>query len=302
VNAIALQDRRYRWLGALVAAYLLAAGAVMWLWQRWLGVNPGAFEAAICALPGLVGAGLAATATSDAKQYVARLLAGAGFLPVLLLFWGTSMEPQAGAAARAVWPFAVGAALGHALAFVGLIFWGGSFVTRVTPAPGAPFVGVDVLRERLLSLNQLGLALSVHDTGAPGLAVALRLPDAATRSHVVTLGLSAAQRRVQVREKILTFGARPANADEASMRSIGDAAFDPTRPDASSVSGVMVQTSMIDMQRLAAMPLTLLARSVELPRGLAATLDADGLCTLMCAVVTRSGWAWQPQFLARDQG
>ena len=51
--------------------------------------------------------------------------------------------------------------------------------------------------------------------------------------------------------------AAPRSADEASLRSLGDPAFDPTRPAAQRVSSCVAQASMIDPAQLAATRLTL---------------------------------------------
>lgn len=80
------------------------------------------------------------------------------------------------------------------------------------------------------------------------------------------------------------------------MRGPANPWFDPTRPSAGQVSGKTVQTRMIDAQRLAAVPLRIAGSAVELSAVDARGLDDDGLVTLLCAVVTRSGWHWQPAF------
>lgn len=80
------------------------------------------------------------------------------------------------------------------------------------------------------------------------------------------------------------------------MRGPADPLFDPARPQASRVSGVTLQASMIDPRQLASVPLRMFGHQVELPDGHGTGLDADAIVTLLCAVVTRSGWRWQPVF------
>ena len=101
---------------------------------------------------------------------------------------------------------------------------------------------------------------------------------------------------VRVRELLGASGAAPRDADEASMRSIGDAAFDPARPDAQRISSRTAQASMIDPARLQATRLVLRdGQAGPVPEARARTAaDPDALVTLLCALVTRSGYAWQP--------
>lgn len=291
-----LQGRRSRTLAWLTVAYLMLFGAVLWLWLGRSGVQTSWFDTLLCFAPVLLGVVLARTSTTDQKQYIARVLACAAFMPVLLLFWGTSQDPATPMPDRLVWPFAVGAAIGHAAAFVGLIFWGGSYVTLVPATPGVSAVAADELLARLLSLNQVGAPLDVASQASGMVAVSLRFASGGSRGHQVMLKFNSERRLVTVREKLTASMARPATEDEASMRGPVDTYFDPTRPSASHVSGTTLQTSTIDPQRLDALALRMFGQTVELPDGFAASLDADGMVTLLCAVVTRSGWGWQPVF------
>ena len=81
------------------------------------------------------------------------------------------------------------------------------------------------------------------------------------------LRLSAATHSVHVQESLRAAGAKPQDASDADMRAPGEAAFDPAR---------LAQTPW--------------------PGDAAAWAsdDAEGCVTLACAVVTRSGWRWQP--------
>lgn len=293
------QSSRCRILGGVAAAYLVLAGAVLWLWLDRSGVHASWFEIAICFAPALLGVVLASTSTMDQKQYIARVLACVGFLPILLLFWGTSLEPAIDMPDRLIWPFAVGAGLVHAAAFVGLIFWVGSYVTAVPGAAGVTPTSANDLAARLLSINQLGAPLDVAGQTMGEILVSLRFSSGGQRGHQVRLKFNPQRRLVQVRERLTASMAQPGSAEEASMRGPADSYFDPTRPSASHVSGTTLQTSMIDPQRLAELPLRMYGQAVELPDGYAASLDADGMVTLLCAVVTKSGWRWQPVFFGK---
>jgi hypothetical protein len=287
---------RLRLLGGIAVAYLTLFGALLLFWLRVTGVDGSWMEALVCFAPAALGLWLARTSTEDRNQYIARVLACMSFLPILLLFWATSLEPETDMPARLVWPFAVGAGMVHAAAFVGMIFWGGSYATMVPAAPGASMASADDLLARLMSLNALGAPFGVTNLAEGEVLVSLRLASGGARGHQVKLRLRPRQRLVQVREKLSANMARPSSAEEASMRGAADSYFDPTRPSASRVSGTTLQTSMIDPQKLAAMPLRMFGQKVELPDGYGEALGPDAIVTLLCAVVTGSGWRWQPVF------
>ena len=291
------QERRLRWMGALAALYLCVVGGVTWVWLRWFGVEPSPVVTVVLSLPAILGAVLAMTSTTDERQYVARVLACMMFTPVLLLFWATSLDPHSGAAVRPVWPFATGFVAVHALCFVATIFWGGSALTAVPAARGVAVIGSSELRARLLSLNAVSAPFLVaNGSGTVDIVVAYRFSPDVPRSHHVLLKLDAARREVRVRERTGAAGARPINADEASMRSPGDPFFDPTRPNATQVWGKTAQTTQIERERLNAVPLRFQGQDAKLPADFAAAIDGDGMLTVLCAVVTRSGWRWQPVF------
>lgn len=291
------QSRRLRWLGVLATLYLALVGAVTWMWLRWFGVEPTPVVTAVCASPAVLGAVLTMTSMSDERQYTLRVLTGMMFTPALLLFWATSLDPDPGALARPVWPFATGLAIAHALCIVGTIFVGGSTLTAVPAATGVAVIGAPELRDRLLSLNAASAPFEVaNGSGTADVVVAYRFGADARRSHHVLLKLDTAKREVRVRERTGAAGARPITADEASMRSPGDPFFDPTRPNATHVWGKTAQTTQIERARLSAVPVRFQGREAKLPADFAAALDGDGMVTLLCAVVTRSGWRWQPVF------
>lgn len=297
---VAQQNRRLRAMGVLATLYLALVGAVTWVWLRWYGVEASPVIAVVCALPAVLGAVLARTSTADQRQYVARMLAGMMFAPALLLFWATSLDPESGVVARPVWPFAVGFCVAHVVCFLGTIFWGGSALTSVPAVTGSPVVSAVQLRARLASLNASATAFEV--ASGPQIddviVVSYRYAPATPRSHQVLLTLDPKRREVRVRERLGVSGDRPANAEEASMRAPGSAFFDPTRPAAKRVWSSTAQTTQIEPERLSGVPLAFRGDTAVVPAGYAAALDGEGVVTLLCALVTRSGWRWQPVFFA----
>jgi hypothetical protein len=205
----------------------------------------------------------------------------------------TAAEPAATTSA-ARWSFFVAAALAHAAAFVALIVWGGRWTTRVPAPTGLPPVNAAALRARLESFAASPRApFLLAEAGAD--RVVVDLPVGALRSHRITLVLCADRHEVRVSERIGVHGDRPRDAAEASLRSLGDPAFDPTRPQADRVWQTTWQATLVDPARLAAVPLRPLGLHAELPSAYAAALDGEGLLTALCALVTRSGWHWQPR-------
>ena len=80
------------------------------------------------------------------------------------------------------------------------------------------------------------------------------------------------------------------------MRTLGEPICDPTRPQAQKISSRVAQATMIDPARLQATRLVLDdGRAAPAPHAVRATAtDPDAVLTLLCALVTRSGYAWQP--------
>lgn len=203
-------------------------------------------------------------------------------------------EEPAAPTTRPRWPFVVAATLAHAFAFVALIVWGGRHTTRVDAAPGAPAVNAAALRARLVSLASSSRApFQLVEDGEARFVV--ELPLGPLRSQRITLVLDEARREVCVGERLGVDGDRPRSADEADMRPAAGPRFDPARPSADRVWQTTWQATLIDARRLAAVPLNPLGLHAELPAACAAALDGDGLLTALCALVTRSGWAWQPR-------
>lgn len=281
-------------LATVCCAYLLAAGAGLWWWLRSMGAQPSGADTLVCLLPALVGVALATTSRQDWRQYVARLAAAAVFLPILLLMWGSSQDLPAGSR---VWPFAVGFSVAHALLFCVGVLWAGAATTTVRAARATVPMPVEVLMARLLSLNNAGAPLLVSAGAARGeWRVDFAHPDVHHRAHRVTLHIDPALPMLRVRETLRAWNTAPQDAAEADMRGPGDPALDPTRPQARRTWALTAQTTLIEPARLAALPLILQGERVELPAEFARALDPEGMVTLLCAVVTRSGFDWQPVF------
>ena len=159
---------------------------------------------------------------------------------------------------------------------------------------GAGAVNAAALRARLESFAG-GPHVPLLIAEASPTRIVVEVPLEALRCHRIVLVLDERRREVRVSERLGAHGARPRDADEASLRSLGDAAFDPSRPDADRVWQTTWQATMIDPLRLDAVPLRPLGLHAELPRAYAAALDGEGVLTALCALVTRSGWHWQPR-------
>lgn len=106
--------------GIVLAIYQLAFGAALYVVLR-----GDLLDAALCFGPVALVAALALTSQADRKQYIARLLAAALFLPIGLLFWASS-HPAGG------WML-VALAAAHVAAFVLVIAWLARLATRIDP-------------------------------------------------------------------------------------------------------------------------------------------------------------------------
>jgi hypothetical protein len=286
------------WRRPVAAAAVLYVGMGCAALAAWLLLTQRATPvdfALPCALPLLLVSWLLWRREAEDRQFVVQLLAAMGFGPLLLGFWAGS---QPAAAAAAAWPWMLPAALLHLAVFVAAVVWLGSHATRVAAAAGCAPVDVDTLLRRLQALPGCGVPCTLATVAADRRLVFDLSSVGEGRSHRVTLALDVARRQVRVAERLGAAGARPLSADEASMRRVGDPLLDASRPDAQRISGATWQATMIDPQRLAALPPQLLADGVQLPPAVALGLDAEGVVTLLCAVVTRSGWGWQPGWKA----
>ena len=283
---------------------LALMGAAAWAWLDIAGAARGPMEAALCAAPALLALGLACTSQADRQQYVARLLACAAMLPILLRMWAGSQDAlpagapaQSALLARQPWLFFSAFGVAHAIIFVGAIFWLAAAVTRVDALAGSAPVAAPLLVQRLRSLSAAGVPFVLAQGEPAGEWIAaLRQPEGQQRSHWVILRIDEATHTVRVRERLGAREATPRDADEASLRGIGEPAFDPTRPDAQRLWSWQAQTTMIDPACLATTRLVLRDGEAQpAPEATsAAAIDPDAVITLLCALVTRSGYAWQP--------
>ena len=285
-------------VGVVAALYTLLFGATVWFALRAAQTGTGTIDAAldiaICLAPALLAGVLARTSQADRQQYVARLMACAVMLPLLLLMWATSQPVVVSGAL--VWSAAGVLFVAHIALFVGAVFWLARRATGIEAQPGAAVVGATLLGQRLQSLADAQVPADVTPgQGAGEWLVELRFGPGVPRSHRVRLLIDEPARRVRVRERLAARGAAPQDADEASLRSIGDTWFDPSRPQAQRVSGITLQASMIEPSRLAATCLALDGGRVTLLAPAAADLDADGVVSVLAALVTRSGYGWQPE-------
>jgi hypothetical protein len=281
-------------IGVANVVYLALFGAANWVWLRRGGGISAPLATVICFLPAALGAILAGTSMEDNRQYIARIMACAVFAPILLLFWSASQSSPGNQ--RANWPFAVGAGVMHVIVCAGAVLLVGSAVTRMPGAANVSPVDTAMLRGRLLTLSSADSPFEISQPAANELVASFRFPPGEGRSHAVQLLIDAENRRVRVRERLSANAARPRNESEASMRRLGDPYFDPTRPVATHVSGSVAQTTLIDPERLKATPVSLQGSSAIAPTEFLATLDGEGMLTLLCATVTRSGWSWEPFF------
>ena len=198
------------------------------------------------------------------------------------------------------WPFFTLTALSHALVFLGLLAWGSAHTTRVPAQRGAPVATPEQLQARLLSLGRPGGPFEISEVAVADGVPALRVdasPDP-HRTHQITLRLDASSGCVHVHEKLRVNGDAPRDDDEARMAPLGNESSDwysAAGPDAQYVWTSTWQATMIEPKRLSAVPLMVHAQHAELPRRHAATLDSEGVLTVLCALVTRSGWHWQPK-------
>jgi hypothetical protein len=230
---------------------------------------------------------------ADEGQALSRLRAQGVPMPAA----GDDLPAPASVAARRVWPFALGYSLVHAFAVFAFVVWAGAATTRVDAAPGTrPVLGPQLLA-RLDALGGLAIDCAV----TPGASeneciVELNTKPDSARAHRLTLSVDARRSLVLVREYEGAFGAAPRDAGEADMRAPGEIGIDPARPRARKVWASKLQVTIIDTSRLAGMELGLDGDALVLPVGVAGQLDATGTIHLICALVTRSGFAWQPIF------
>ena len=291
----AAQMRPLGAVGLAATLYCAVAGLISGLWLEAFDPEAGWLDAVLCAAPALFALALALGSQADRRQYVARLFACVLLLPILLLM-GSALRDLEQAPALL---FGGGFALLHVLGLVAMVAWLAKATTRVEAGMAAPKVLPEVLGRRLMSLRAEGLPIDIQAGTVPDdWVVDLRFDAATARAHRVLLTVDPATREVRVRERVGASGAAPDDADEASMRTVGDDAFDPSRPQAQRVWARTLQTTMLDPQRLASVPLRLHGPSAHLDAADPKAFDAEGVLTLLAALVTGSGFAWQPVIAA----
>ncbi len=243
-------------------------------------------------------------AAQDAAEAQARLTAQhvraplAGIAPVAHAAANASAPAEAEGPAP-LWPFALSFCILHLCAVVGFIYWAGIRTTRVAAQAGAVPVPESRLRARLSSLEQIGVPFSFVPAERPDeLALEYHFPAKSERRLRVILNIDAQEGEVRVRERSNATGAAPEDQHERDMRPIGGPRFDPTRPEAQKVWMSVVQTSILEPELLSAVPLTLREDRAELPAEYAHGLDSKQMIYVLCAVVTKSGYTWQPVFLS----
>lgn len=268
------------------AAYLAVFGAAV----RSALAAPAPVDTAICLVPALLALALGATSRSDRKQYVARLFAALLFAPVLLLMWASS-EPAQGWHLGLLVPV-------HVAGLLLATLWLASFATRISAARGAARIGAAAFGRRMASMGGARPALfEVRPAGALAWDVDLRAGVAAGRSHRMTLVLDERAGAVRVREFLAADGARTRSESERSMRSPGDPAFDPTRPDAQSVWSRTWQSSMLDPARLAATSVEFRGDEVVFVLPEQPPVDDESCVALFALVSVLSGYDWSPRLL-----
>ncbi len=269
---------------ALVATvYVFVFGAALgWL----LRADPA--EMALCLAPAVAIALLGVTSQSDRRQYVARIFAASMFLPALLMMWASSHD------SGGLW--LLGAAGVHVLALLAMVLWLASFSTRIYAVPGTPTVAPERLTRRFAALQAAGAPI-IFSPGASASEwlIDVRPNSGDGRTHRVRLRVDAAKRAVQLLELVGSTAAKPITADERSMRTLGDPRIDPTRPDAQLIWARTWQSTMIVPERLAATATDFHGDTVRYRLPSDAPQDAEAWVTLLAAVVTRSGYEWQPR-------
>ncbi|WP_341888818.1 hypothetical protein [Variovorax sp. YR752] len=279
--------------GVACTVYTLLVAAAFSAWHLAIGSTPMALALVICFLPAALCFACACSSQHDRRQYVARLMAAALMAPILLLFWSIDGPTHAGLGMA----LAIGFVLLHVAAFLLGLRWLAAFSTRIDPAAGTPVASTAMLVQRLIALPSLGLPLDVHaDPTHHTLQFGWNPTGQARRRHRVTLHLQTDAAQVQVLEQLQADGAAPADTREASMRSPGDAFFDPTRPDAQKVWLRTVQSTILDVEHLAGAPVALVGDALAW-RGPAARVlpDTDTLMACLANIVVQSGWSWAPR-------
>jgi hypothetical protein len=273
-------------VAAVVCSYCALFGGVLYAWLEGGALALG--SAIGCAVPALLAALVLGLHRGEVTQYLAKSTACLGMPPILLLFWAAEVAD----AGRVMWPAMTAFAVGHALAFLLFVLWAAKATTRVA-ARGAA-VSQELLCARLCSLPATGLPCTVAREPTHLLTVDYHCAPGVARSLRFMLELDPVRHTVHVREREGASGAAPRDAAEADMRPIGSVGIDPTRPNAQAVYGTTTNTTILEPDRLAALPIALTGEHASLPEAFARAADGTQLAYVLAAVVSRSGWAYQP--------
>lgn len=301
-------------LGVAWTAVLALAGVLAWTFGAITG-RAAAFGttawALVCAAPAVAGLLLACTSTADRKQYLARGLAAALMLPLLLAMWaGTAanggMPAQVGTGAA--WALGLGSLLVCVLAWLALLAGCARVAGQLRPPAGVSWAERELLRQRLAALAAAGWPL--HAEALPEAAgaawdIRLDVDPSGERCHLVRLLADEARRTVYVTEHLAAADATP-QVHEASFRRPGDPLVDAARPPVQRVHGRTWQATMLAADEIGSLPLDWdaqgRARPAQLPPDWArrpANRRGEWALAVLAAAVLRSGWTWQPQLRLR---
>ncbi len=270
-------------ISMLMCVYLALFGAAVWaLLPR---AEQSSLAMAICALPLAAGLWMALRPADERKQRVAENLASLTMPPVLLLFW-----------AELAWPLSLGLTVVHVLAFLAVLMLAGTRLTRVAAAAGRAPVGADVLVQRLGAITTWPGVRITQDSAEHLIVHCTVATEQGARSHRLLLTIDERGAQVRVREHITAQATAPVTEEEANMRPTGALRYAPTTPDASLVWSRAVQTRLIDEAKLARLAIQFEGPLARIPAADGALALDDRVVPMLCALVTRSGYAWRPAF------
>lgn len=242
----------------------------------------------VCGGPALLALALAFTSQRDREQYLLRLAASVLMLPILMVFWATD-EASA-------WPLVAHFALALA-AFAAATAWLATRTTRLAPEAGRVAMPAAALGQRFGELaRRLGVTALPQDPHHWHIDLSPMVP--AGQAQVLRLTIDDTRREVVARERAGAVNIAPPDAAAASLRSVGDPAFDPTRPQAQRVSFTSVQVTLLTEQRLASVNLTLDGDHHVLRADQPQPMDHRDAVALFALLTTAAGYAWQPRLIA----
>jgi hypothetical protein len=189
-------------------------------------------------------------------------------------------------------------ALWHVAIFVALSFWAVPRTTRVEATADIVPVEPSLLRERLQSLADATLGCVLRASDKRDRLVLEFVADGDEQAvHDFVLELAARARVVHVIERESYSGA-PRSPEEAEMRAGGEVAVDPTRPKARWVGSITRSITYVDPARLEELGVTFVGTRAVLRNAPPIELNANHVAYALAAVITRSGYAYQPILFA----